>query len=248
MTISVKLCGGLGNQLFMVCAALALAARTGQEAVFEFATEYGLPGNTCRPSYFESVFRNLRCVESLPKHLMPLKESGFRYQPLTGNDVLLSGYFQSYLYFADYDVRHWLALPSYSACEATSVHFRRGDYKRWPDLHPLLALAYYRAALTRLKPDSVLIFCEEHDWEDVEPMVAELAAHFSPIPFNRADPALRDIDHLALMSSCRDHVVANSTFSWWGAFLGRGEVCYPAVWLKGVDTRDLFPPEWICIQ
>jgi hypothetical protein len=47
------------------------------------------------------------------------------------------------------------------------------------------------------------------------------------------------------MRSCRSHVIANSTFSWWGAFLARGDVvCYPARWLGGIDTQDLFPPHW----
>jgi hypothetical protein len=233
--ISAKLRGGLGNQLFMVCAALALAARTGQDAVFEDAESYG-----DRPSYW-NVFL-VRRVQHLPP-LTLLQEKGFRYEPLSGTNVLLDGYFQSYMYFADFDVSQWLNLPLFPATDATSLHFRRGDYKKFPALHPLLTLDYYRAALAHVQPTHVLFFCEEHDWADVEPMVAALAAEFT-VPFNRAEP-MRDVDHLALMRSCRSHVVANSTFSWWGAYLsGSNLVCYPAKWLGGIDTQDMFPPHW----
>jgi len=78
-------------------------------------------------------------------------------------------------------------------------------------------------------------------------MVDTLKAEF-PVPFERADPALSCVEHLALMRSCKSHVIANSTFSWWGAYLaGRDVVVYPARWLGGIDTRDLFPPHWHCI-
>jgi hypothetical protein len=238
--ISANVRGGLGNQLFIVCTALALAARTGQQAVFADAASYG-----DRPAYWSSVFSGLT-RGPLPT-LTPLRESGFRYAPLNGTNVMLDGYFQSYLYFIDFDVSRWLVLPEFPSRDATSVHFRRGDYKKWPDLHPLLTVDYYFKALQYVQPTSVLVFCEEQDWEDVEPMVAELQAEF-PVPFERADPALSCVEHLALMRSCKSHVIANSTFSWWGAFLaGRDVVVYPARWLGGVDTRDLFPSHWHCI-
>jgi len=240
--ISARLRGGLGNQLFIVCAALALAARTGQSAVFERSACYG-----DRPAYWNSVFSALTCVPQLPQ-LRVLGETGFRFSPLAGTDVVLDGYFQSYLYFADVDVRSYLRLPTYPLSNATSVHFRRGDYKRWPALHPLLTEAYYRAALAHVRPTRVLFFCEDQDWEEVKPMVAALQEDF-PVPFERADPTLSDVEHLALMRSCRSHVIANSTFSWWGAYLADSEmVCYPKTWLGGIDTRDLFPAHWHCIE
>ena len=236
--ISANLRGGLGNQLFIVCAALALAERTHQRAVFVDAGAYG-----DRPAYWTSVFRALERVPVLPP-LSVVGEAGFRFAPLAGTNVLLDGYFQSYLYFADFDVRPWLTLPAYPPRDATSLHFRRGDYKTWPALFPLLTVDYYRAALAHVQPTAVLYFCEEQDWEDVAPMVAMLADEF-PVPFARADPALSDVEHLALMQSCSSHIIANSTFSWWGAFLARRDVvCYPALWLHGVDARDLCPSHW----
>jgi len=239
--ISVVMRGGLGNQLFMVCTALALAARTGQRAVFEDAASYAE-----RPAYWSTVFSTLPRIAALPP-LTEVHEAGlFRYTPLAGTDLLLRGYFQSYLYFTEFDVRPWLTLPVQPPRKATSVHFRRGDYKVYPELYPLLAVDYYRAALATVAPTTVLFFCEEPDWDEVAPMVAVLQAEFH-VPFERAAP-MNEIEHLALMRSCTSHVIANSTFSWWGAYLADSEcVCYPAIWLYGLDSTQLCPPHWHCI-
>jgi len=241
--ISIQLCGGLGNQLFMVCTALALAARTNQSIVFQYVEKYGDGSCTERPSYWGTVFQRLPTTHVLPP-LTLLKENGFRYEELHGTNVLLQGYFQSYLYFQDFDVRQWLTFPTYPPRNATSLHFRRGDYKHHPLIHPMQNVDYYSAALRHLKSTHVLFFCEEDDWGDVEPMVLELSNEHN-IPFERA-PAMSDVEHLALMSSCQAHIIANSTFSWWGAYLNtrKGRVVYPSKWLGGVDTQDMFPPSW----
>ena len=242
--ISASLRGGLGNQLFIVCAALAHAERTGQSAVFEHALSYGE-----RPAYWSSVFQRLTRVLLLPQ-LTRLAEDGFRYTKIEGRDVCLDGYFQSYLYFHDVFelVRPQLAFPHLVENASTSVHFRRGDYKKWPALYPLLDVEYYRAALQRINPESVLYFCEDADWEEVLPMVEALAFELC-VPFARADPSLSDVEQLGIMRGCRHHVIANSTYSWWGAYLdhrNNSKTCYPARWLGlNIDAQDLCPPHWI---
>ena len=195
---------------------------------------------------------------------------------------ILNGYFQSYKYFDPYfqtinrllkidDIKVELTNKYRSLINdemPTSMHFRLGDYKKLPDHYVILSVNYYRYALKHLLETDiltkqyrkeplvkVLYFCQEHDLEDVETTIAILKTEFPTIVFLRADPELEDYKQLILMSICRNNIIANSTFSWWGAYLNiyrQKKVIYPAEWFgpklqKTHDTMDLFPEEWIKI-
>jgi hypothetical protein len=195
---------------------------------------------------------------------------------------ILNGYFQSYKYFDHYfqtinrllkidDIKVELTNKYRNLINdelPTSMHFRLGDYKKLPDHYLILSVHYYRAALNCLLETNklteqsrcetlakVLYFCEEQDLEDVKTTIAILEVEFPNIEFIRADPELEDWQQLILMSLCRNNIIANSTFSWWGAYLNtyrQKKVVYPATWFgsklqKTHNTRDLFPADWIKI-
>lgn len=97
----------------------------------------------------------------------------------------------------------------------------------------------------------VIYFCENHDFLEVHSIVKKLYEKFPDIMFIRASPSLEDWEQMLLMSCCRYNIIANSTFSWWGAYFNQDPhrmVCYPSVWFGPLNqkniTTDLFLPEW----
>jgi hypothetical protein len=203
------------------------------------------------------------------------REPHFHYDPAfegLGPQTSLFGYFQSERYFCSIadTLRDWL-LPSepFGAAAAdvlgqiehsdlaVSVHVRRGDYLNpgTAEFHGILGEPYYRQALERVGTtlgDSVEFFVFSDD-----PAAAEQVLHFVPksrLNYVRGDPA-RPWEDMALMARCRHHVTANSSFSWWGAWLnGSPEkiVVAPRAWftpseLKKRNTADLYPPGWILV-
>jgi hypothetical protein len=138
-----------------------------------------------------------------------------------------------------------------------SVHVRRGDYLKpgTAEVHGILGEPYYREAMSRLEAaigqDAELFVFSD------DAVAAEQLLNFVPMSrlvHVRGD-AERPWEDMALMARCQHHVIANSSFSWWGAWLNRWPdkiVVAPCAWfapaeLKKLDTADLYPPGWILV-
>jgi len=96
-----------------------------------------------------------------------------------------------------------------------------------------------------------MYFCEDNDIADVELIVNFLRNNFKDYDFIRGENKLEDWEQLLLMSVCKDFIIANSTFSWFGAYFCENTnkiVCYPSVWFgpgyADKKTYDMFPAEW----
>lgn len=217
-------------------------------------------------------------LAGLPKPAMrsdEYREPHFHFDPAfetLGPQVALFGYFQSERYFASIaeGLRNWFAprepLGDAAAAALTriersrlpiSVHVRRGDYLKpgTTEFHGILDEPYYCEALGRL---------EEEIGRDAELFVfsddaaaAEQVLNFVPtsrLVHVRGDPE-RPWEDMALMARCRHHIIANSSFSWWGAWLNRSPdkvVIAPRAWfapneLKKQNTCDLYPPGWVLV-
>ena len=202
-------------------------------------------------------------------------------------NILFDGYFQSPKYFEDMypAMSHILRIAEKQDMVRTkfvnmnvdltndvtvSMHFRLGDYKNLPNHHPVSKKEYYVNALKHISLHSpnkithVLYFYEDNeDAKEVEKTIHLLKEQFPDIHFTSilslsSTNTLVDWEQMLAMSCCMHHVIANSTFSWWGAYLSNFVnnsnkiVCYPSIWfgpaLKNHDTRDLFPVEWIRIN
>jgi hypothetical protein len=145
-----------------------------------------------------------------------------------------------------------------------SIHFRIGDYK--DDLNEnkyvILPLLYYKNALRHLINQhgnssdnayrNVVYFFEKEDQERIDTMISELQIEFPMLHFIPISSHLEDWEQLLVMSNCHHHIIANSSFSWWGAYLADHPtkiICYPDQWfgreLADLDTRDLIPDTWI---
>lgn len=137
-----------------------------------------------------------------------------------------------------------------------SMHFRLGDYKKLPDYHPIMTVKYYEKSLefikNKLNNDTfkVLYFCEEEDHAEVLETIRKLKKQNKNCEFVRASNEIEDWQQMLLMSCCSHNIIANSSFSWWGAYFNSNPnkiVTYPSKWfgpIAGHDTRDLCPLEW----
>lgn len=271
--ISCVLMGGLGNQLFQIFATIAYALENKRPFGFMYTEHLGGVGSTIkRSTYWDNFLLPLLnfTYEQLPQMSIQ-REKGFEYTKLLeikeGNDLMLFGYFQSYKYFEQYfqsicrliklDKTKVQVMSKYEYnYQSISMHFRLGDYKTLGDFHPVLDYEYYEKALqyvvNNIEKRDVLYFCEEQDNEDVYKTIDRLKEKFPDIMFTKAEDNIEDWEQMVLMSCCKYNIIANSTFSWWAAYLNHNNnrvVCYPEKWFgpknAHLDTKDLFPQDWV---
>lgn len=177
---------------------------------------------------------------------------------------LFVGYFQTPRYFSEYreillkDFILKSALSGFykhhleqiKATNSVSLHVRRGDYllAQNSKIHGVLTLEYYQKAvdLISAKSDSLTfyIFSDDIDW---------CKAHLSinaPTVFIDAQKESSDVGDLILMSNCKHNIMANSSFSWWGAWLNQNSnkiVVAPENWFADkarLVEWEIYPPEW----
>lgn len=197
------------------------------------------------------------------------QEPHFHYWPGFegfGPDSYLAGYWQSEKYFADvapqiradFSFRTPLGGENaelahvIGAVQAVSLHVRRGDYANDPrtrSTHGLCSLDYYRAAIDRVvavvqKP-VFFIFSDDIAWVRAN-LAMTFEHHF--VEHNQGAASYND---MRLMSLCQHHVIANSSFSWWGAWLNPSAgktVVAPQKWFAGEKSvHDLFPAGWVLL-
>jgi hypothetical protein len=217
----------------------------------------------------------------VPSVLKVIKENGFQFNEMVSysrlnTDVMFCGYYQSYNYFNEYYDMIFNKLlkiekikedvfkkyeNDFDLQNSISIHFRIGDYKNLQHVHPIMKYNYYEDSLDYMINDKkvtcnkVLYFCEEKDLVDVLNIVTRLKKKFVDLDFICIRFDIVDWEQMILMSLCKHNIIANSTFSWWGAYLGFAKdettvVCYPKIWFAngvGHDVQDLFPPEWMKI-
>lgn len=181
----------------------------------------------------------------------------------------LYGYWQSERYFSRYadQIRKDFAFPALpdgrpqalaariKACStAVSVHIRRGDYISNPSaaaFHGLPGMEYYRAALAYIRAQAgeatVFVFSDEPQW--VRENFDACGHALEVVDLNIPEAPQHDMH---LMAMCRHHIIANSSFSWWGAWLSEKEgiTVAPSRWFADptVNTNDLCPPTWLRLE
>lgn len=216
------------------------------------------------------------------------RERNFHYDeiPKINNNLLLQGYYQSYKYFYPYkkEICELLCLnekqdeiknkyENYFYKENhleknISMHFRLGDYKKLSEYHPILSFDYYMKSMTYIKDlgfqnGRVLYFCEEEDIVFIEPQIKQLENMFQGFKFVRVSEKIPDWEQMLMMSLCDINIIANSSFSLFGAYLNRNSVyssndttnhivIYPSVWfgkaLQSYNLNDLYFNNWKKIE
>ncbi len=196
-----------------------------------------------------------------------IREKSIRYDPdlmNVKNNVYLDGYWQSEKYFKnienivreefkiidDYDRINTEMANKILESNAVSIHIRRGDYisdLKTNAIHGTCSLDYYNKAIEDIQlfidDPHFFIFSNDPQWVKknfLNPQMMTL------VDINGPEKGHQD---LRLMSLCKHHIIANSTFSWWGAWLGINKfkrVYYPKKWFNVdyYDTSDLIPDSW----
>lgn len=246
--ISVKLQGGLGNLLFQISAIYALAKRNNAEFGIDFSNHYlPLQGSNVN-KYADNILKN---VPRLPEnykfqYLYQEPRHEYDYLPFVDNTIY-HGYYQSEKYWLDYkeEIVNLFDVPpieNFNYDNLTAVHVRHGDYFRFPDTHPVCSISYYENCMNLIGCNNKFIFVSDDiDW--CKNNFIDDKISFSS--FNS------EIDDLRLIKHCRNQIISNSTYSWWGAYLNPNHnkiVCSPNYydWFgpKGPKTESIIPDEF----
>ena len=174
---------------------------------------------------------------------------------------LISGYWQDERYFENVqedvrnafvfrniDNRNILLGKEMSACDSVSLHIRRGDYLKFPNLL-VCTPSYYNRAIDYIKEHVknpvFYVFSDDLDWS--EQFMKKQSVEFHMVGHNRGKDSYKD---MYLMTCCRHNIIANSSFSWWGAWLGKrgGKIVVrPSEWIKG-KSKDPCPANWVKVD
>jgi len=253
--------GQLGNQMFQYAATLGVAKYLGVAFTIPDHNEVLVDalGNKLRIELFD-------CFDIKPENTGILKtdyvvaEKGFEFDPsvLSSSrevDYTLHGFFQTEKYFkhCEDEVRNQFTFKEQIVNECNDIieecfdnpialHIRRGDFLINSGNHYNQSLDYYEKALSKFDSKrQVIIFSDDPQW-CVEQKLFE-SDRF--IVSSGNDPYV----DLYLMTQCNDFIIANSTFSWWGAWLAnKGKVIAPKKWFgpnnSHLNTKDLYPEHW----
>ena len=256
--IIIKLKGGLGNQLFQYAFGLLLADKRGEELKIDNRS-LGAKTDTYR-SYSLDNFKistplasdseikkyqpRLAFFNKIYNKIFKNYHIGYEEKFLNTKASYIEGFFQSYKYL---ELLKELSLKKdidYKIADnSVAVHIRRGDYVNNP-AHFVCDLKYYQNAFKLIKEKVAspvfYIFSDDIAW-----------AKENLIFVSR--PEIKDFEELILMSRCKNNIIANSSFSFWGAWLNTHNdkiVIAPDKWNNEFpnDYKDLLPPTWFQIS
>lgn len=276
--VITHLIGGLGNQMFQYAAGLSLASRTNSTLKLDtsdFETyklhEYSLGNwNISAESASRDEIKFLKTRKFFILKSKKFSESGLQYNPALFKQeppVYISGYWQTEKYFKT--IRNSLlqefvpkkTISTYSqsvlnqitssSC-SVSLHVRRGDYllSQNQKIHGVCGLDYYEAAIELLEKShndiTFFVFSDDILWAKDNLKISSKKIWVD------GNDSSRNFEDIHLMSKCSHNIIANSSFSWWGAWLNNNQdkkVIAPKAWFQSpkMDIRDLCCPEWILL-
>jgi hypothetical protein len=259
--ISCRLQGGLGNQMFQISAAYALALRNKDIAVFNFNECYTPKQGYTSNKYRDNIFSKINVVDHY-EHSMIYQEPKFSYNEIPYiNNMLLNGSFQSEKYFLDFKneilelftisndykdiIKEFVPAFNNKTKPITSINIRRGDYLANPSYHTVCSLYYYKKSMEIIGDTYFIFTSDDLNWA-IENF-GNNENYFYPKFKN-------EILDLTMMSMCDNHILSNGTFSWWGKYLSNNEdkiTIAPKNWfgpLGHKDTQDIYKNNWVTID
>jgi hypothetical protein len=258
LLISPFLRGGLGNYIFQIAATYCASIRDNKDMVVDISDISVI--HKPIESYYNNIFRKIKFVNefSYQSSHEPMQPIQYSEIPNTQSNLKLKGYYQNEKYFKklrkevlelfeidldtlDYLNTKYSNILSGNTC---SLHVRRGDYVSKSDFHPLQTIEYYKNAISIIGEDTnYLIFSDDIEW---------CKKNLNFIKNKTYIDGNLDYQDLYLMSMCKNNIIANSSFSWWGSWLNSNEnkqVIYPSHWfgVPFLDTSEIGCENWIKI-
>ncbi len=274
---SIGYLGRLGNQMFQFASSLGISRMIGVQIVFPIencSREIGGGPIDPKTGIKMNVKCNLLdCFDIPSEYFVPMntinpryvyQENDFKFNPEVkkiGPDTDLYGYFQDEKYFLEIREEilnifrfreefkseaksYWIdkISPELGKNCPISLHIRRGDYILYPDHHPVCSPEYYSEAIKEFPEESskFLIFSDDIEWCKKE---------FIGERFIFIDSG-NSYSDLKIMTMCEHHIIANSSYSWWGAWLNTKEgkkVIAPSRWFGDLikkDSSQIYSHEW----
>lgn len=263
--ITIQLQGGLGNQMFQIAACYNFAKINNDFAEFNF-DECETPNQgTNAIKYKNTIFKEFIENKNLKIDNF-FTQKNYSFEKIEyKNNLKLIGFFQTEKFFIENNeeikekflmgfksetekwnkVLEWIS--GFNNKKIVSVHIRRGDYLRFVGVHDICSLEYYKNALLIMKEkigEFLPIFIsDDKSWcletfKDINCLIS---------PFND------EIEDFILSLNCHSNIIANSSFSWWCAYLNDNKekiIIAPKNWFGTFgpkDQQDIIPDNWIKI-
>lgn len=275
----IKIIGGLGNQMFIYAFYLKMKKQYPNTRIdlsdmvhyhvhhgYEMQRVFHLPQNefcinrSLKKAIEFLFFKKIYERKQNPDTLIPY-EKKYRW-PL----LYFKGFYQSERFFVDIadEVRKAFSFDINQCSDKTkqmlqqidsnenalSIHIRRGDYlqpKHWENTGSVCQVSYYKNAIAeiekRVSCPTYFVFSDDIEWVKVNLPLANAVY----IDWNKGKDSWQD---MMLMSHCRHHIMCNSTFSWWGAWLNPRKdkiVLVPERWFQHIETPYIYPKQWITV-
>lgn len=253
--VTATIMGQLGNNLFQVAVASALAWDNGAKPCFP---EFEFESNRL---VYNHVF--FRCNKIRPKQQIEFEynEPIFSHMPIPFHpNMKITGYFQSEKYFVHHRDR-LLELFAPRLDDLSYIQEKYSEildhpntvgvqlrYYKWEfpneDLFPQYGIEYLEKAMA-LFPESSLFVVSSNNLEFARKNIPSWVKN---VIFIENEPHYIDF---YLLSFCKHNIITNSSFGWWGAWLNQNPnkiIVRPAAWIKGLPTQDVCPEEWITIE
>jgi hypothetical protein len=238
--------GRLGNQMFQYAALRGIASKHG----YSYSIPYSVFLNPWTDHQLNTCFRLNKNIIYGTQNVQTISELSFNFDKSLFYNCLdntdLNGYFQTEKYFShikDEIVKDFTFKVDFEKPfdEYVAIHVRRGDYVNQPNFHPVCSKEYYLEALKLIpKKIPLVVFSDDIEWckENID---ADLYMENTT-----------NVQDLYLMTKATHNIIANSSFSWWGAWLNQNPdkiVVSPKVWFGPAYSHyimdDIRPPEWI---
>ncbi len=276
----IKITGGLGNQLFVYAFYIAMKSRFPNTRIdlsdmvhynvhngYELNRVFGLPNDEfCINQPLKKVLEFL-FFKVILERKQNLETMEVYHKKFLNPNIYFKGFYQSERFFkgSEETVRQAFKFNMEMANpqsrdmaeridndpQAVSIHIRRGDYlkpQHWKNTGSVCQLPYYKNAIEelerRVENPHYYVFSDDLDWVK-ESLNLKNATY---VDWNRGEDSWQD---MMLMSHCRSHIICNSTFSWWGAWLDPKAdkiVIMPERWFQNEETPYIFPEGWIKVK